>query len=492
MEEPPDQSAHEKQRDENGDERDAHRDHREADLSRALEPRRHRAVALFHEAEHIFDHDDRVIHDEADGDRHGHQREVVERVAAQVHHAEGARERERHRDARDEGRPEAAEEKKDDHHHERDADQEGELHVLDGRADRRRAVAEQFQLHARRQPELRLRHRLADAIHRFDHVCIGLFENDEQHRGLQAVPAAEPVVLHAVHDFRERTEQHGRPVFLREDEVLVLVRAEELIVAVNRVRRLVAVHAALRLVHVGLREKCAHVLKARSRRGERGGVHLHAHCGLCAAADHHLGHAFELAQPLADDLIRRLEDLAHGIRIRSHREHHDGRIRRVGFFVSRRRGEIHRQIARRGIDRRLHVARRSVHLAREVKLHADRSPAERAARSDFGDAGNLAEVSLERRGERRGDRLRIRAGQARAHGDHREIHPWNRRNRQQMVSDDPEDKQPDREQRRGDRTPDEWLADVHGKVLSTGTAGPASGKVFCARPRRIQREKRSR
>ena len=306
------------------------------------------------------------------------------------------------------------------------------------------------------------------------------------------MPAAEPVVLHAVHDFRERTEQHGRPVFLREDEVLVLVRTEELIVAVNRVRRLVAVHAALRLVHVGLREKCAHVLKARSRRGERGGVHLHAHCGLCAAADHHLGHAFELAQSLADDLVRRLEDLAHGIRIRSHREHHDGRIRRVGFFVSRRRGEIHRQIARRGIDRRLHVARRSVHLAREVKLHADRSPAERAARSDFGYAGNLAEVSLERRGERRGDRLRIRAGQARAHGDHCKVHARNRRNRQQMVGDDPEDKQPDREQRRGDRTPDEWLADVHGKVLSTGTAGPASGKVFCARPRRIQREKRSR
>ena len=54
----------------------------------------------------VFDHDDRVVDDEAGRNRQRHQRQVVEAVAEQVHHAEGADQRKRHGDARNDRRRE--------------------------------------------------------------------------------------------------------------------------------------------------------------------------------------------------------------------------------------------------------------------------------------------------------------------------------------------------------------------------------------------------
>ena len=67
------------------------------------------------EAEDIFDDHDGVIDHEADGDGDRHEREIIEAVMQQVHHAKGAGQRERHGDAGDERGPEAAQ-KEEDHH----------------------------------------------------------------------------------------------------------------------------------------------------------------------------------------------------------------------------------------------------------------------------------------------------------------------------------------------------------------------------------------
>ena len=63
-----------------------------------------RRLALLDVARDVLDHHDRVVDDEAGRDGQRHQRQVVEAVAEQVHHAEGADQRERHRDARDDRR----------------------------------------------------------------------------------------------------------------------------------------------------------------------------------------------------------------------------------------------------------------------------------------------------------------------------------------------------------------------------------------------------
>ena len=93
----------------------------------AASMRRH---AVLDVAVDVLQHDDGVVDHEADRDRQRHQRQVVEAVAQQVHHGGGAEQRQRHGDARDQGRPHVAQEQEDHHHHQRDRQQQGELHVV--------------------------------------------------------------------------------------------------------------------------------------------------------------------------------------------------------------------------------------------------------------------------------------------------------------------------------------------------------------------------
>ena len=63
----------------------------------------HWGVAHFDIARDVFDHDDRVVHDEAGRDGQRHQGKVIEAVAEQVHDGECANQRERHGDAGNDG-----------------------------------------------------------------------------------------------------------------------------------------------------------------------------------------------------------------------------------------------------------------------------------------------------------------------------------------------------------------------------------------------------
>ena len=76
--------------------------------------------ARFHVARDVLEHHDGVIDDEAGGDDERHEREVVEAVAEQVHGAEGAEERDRHRDRRHQGGAPVAQEQ--EHHQDDERD----------------------------------------------------------------------------------------------------------------------------------------------------------------------------------------------------------------------------------------------------------------------------------------------------------------------------------------------------------------------------------
>ncbi len=93
--------AHEQQRDQDGNQRDGQRDDGEPDLLRALQCRLQRTLACLDIAGDVFDHHDGVIDHEAGRDRQRHQRQVVQAVPEQVHHAERADQRQRHRNAGD-------------------------------------------------------------------------------------------------------------------------------------------------------------------------------------------------------------------------------------------------------------------------------------------------------------------------------------------------------------------------------------------------------
>ena len=174
--------------------------------------------------------DDRVVHDEAGRDRQGHQREVVDAVAEQVHDAEGADERDRHGDARDERR----------------------AHSRAGRGRRpgSRAAIEISSVICTSWTEARivrvasiaterwiaggiaawkLRQQRRDAVDRLDDVGARLPEDDEQDRGLAVGEAARADVLDRVGDGRDVGEAHGRAVLVVDDEGPVLGGLQELV-----------------------------------------------------------------------------------------------------------------------------------------------------------------------------------------------------------------------------------------------------------------------
>ena len=80
-----DDAAEQQQRDEHGHQGDADRNDREGDLGGTFHRRLVRLHAVLDVAHDVFQHDNRVVDHEADGNRQRHQRDVVEAVAHQIH-----------------------------------------------------------------------------------------------------------------------------------------------------------------------------------------------------------------------------------------------------------------------------------------------------------------------------------------------------------------------------------------------------------------------
>ncbi len=80
VQQPANDAAHEYQRNEDRGERSGHRNDGEADLAGATERGLHRRLARLHMADHVLQHHDGIIHDEADGQRQREQRQIVEAV----------------------------------------------------------------------------------------------------------------------------------------------------------------------------------------------------------------------------------------------------------------------------------------------------------------------------------------------------------------------------------------------------------------------------
>ena len=139
-----DDAAHHQERDQHRHQRNGDRDDGEADLGRALQRRLEGFLPLLDVAGDVLQHHDRVVDNEADRYGEGHKGQVVEAIARRPHQRAGAEQRERHRDARDDRRPETPQEDEDHHHDQRDGEHQGELDVLDRGADGGGAVGEQL------------------------------------------------------------------------------------------------------------------------------------------------------------------------------------------------------------------------------------------------------------------------------------------------------------------------------------------------------------
>ncbi len=84
-----------------GRQRQRHGDDGEADLARAFDGRLDGLHAVLDVAVDVFQHDDGVVDDEADGEHHGEQRQRVDAEAEGEHQREGRDQRDRDGDDRD-------------------------------------------------------------------------------------------------------------------------------------------------------------------------------------------------------------------------------------------------------------------------------------------------------------------------------------------------------------------------------------------------------
>jgi hypothetical protein len=99
-------------------------------------------ISVFEVAHNVFDDDDGIVHDKADGNCQSHQRQIIQTVAEKVHDTKRAEQRQWDRYARNERGPKVSQKRKDDHDDERDGDQHRDLHVEHRCVDDLRAVAD--------------------------------------------------------------------------------------------------------------------------------------------------------------------------------------------------------------------------------------------------------------------------------------------------------------------------------------------------------------
>ena len=300
VEQPPEDAAHEQHRDEHRGERDGHRDDGEDDLLRALEGRLQRRLAHLQMPRDVLEHHDGVVDHEADAQGERHQRNVVEAVAQHVHHREGADDRHRQGDRRDDGRRDIAQEQENHHHHQREREQQGELHLVDRGADGLRAVVEHLDVDRRRHLGAEGRQELAHLVDHLDGVGAGLAVDREHDAALVLVPGGHLVVLHAVDDAAELLQPDRRAVAVGDDDRPEGRGVVELPRGLHRVHAFLAVQRAGGQVDVGLRDGLLDFVDADAARGERARIDLHAHRVFLLAEHLHLRHAGDRGDALRE------------------------------------------------------------------------------------------------------------------------------------------------------------------------------------------------
>ena len=90
MKQSSDDTPHEENGNEHGNEREGHGKYGKTYLARSLEGRFHYSFTLLHVSDDILQHDDGVVDHKPNAQCEGHQRQVIEAITAKVHYRKGS------------------------------------------------------------------------------------------------------------------------------------------------------------------------------------------------------------------------------------------------------------------------------------------------------------------------------------------------------------------------------------------------------------------
>src|ERR1700739_3014256 len=151
-------------------------------------------------ASDVFHDHDGIIHDKPGGDGEGHERKIVEAVAAQIHDSACADQGYGDGYCWDQGCAAIAQEDKDNHDDQDDGKSEGSLDVTNRCADGRGAIQDDGGVNALWNRCLHGRNLSADAINGFDNIGARLAENNQQDGAFAVQISGGANVLHRIDD----------------------------------------------------------------------------------------------------------------------------------------------------------------------------------------------------------------------------------------------------------------------------------------------------
>ena len=434
---------------------------------------------MLHPPHRVLQEHDGVVDEEADGQRQGHERQVVQAVTEHPHGDEGQQQRKRHRHGGNQRVGGPAQEEENHHHHQHEGDEQRFPHVLDAVDDRLRAVVDRHQQHRAGQLAADQGQQVADALGHFHRVRSRLPEHGHHDRGRRHFIAAgpephvHPLVLHGIDRPGHVAEVDRQPALRADDELVVLLGPFQLAVRAQERGAAGAVELARPRVARAVADGVGQVIDRNPAGRHRRGIGLDAHRRL-RAVDIDAAHARQDADALADLRAAVVVDLAGGDRVARQPDVHDRLVVGIGLGKGWRRGQIDGQAARGAIDRRLHVGGGRVDVLLQGELEREgRVTLVARARDDF-QAVDLHELPFQRRGDIVGHRLRARAGIRHPDLDYRVIDGRQIVHRQLQITKHAEEDHREGEDRGHHRAANERFREVHGSAPTGFTVAPGT------------------
>ena len=190
---------------------------------------------------HRLDHHDGVVHHEPDSQHQAEERERVDREAQEGEEHEGADQRDRHRQQRDQSRPEPLEEDEHDDDHEGEGLKERLDDLPDAGAHRLRSVERRHVVDVVGEVRLGLLHQLRRGLHGIDGVRSRQLVDGDDGPGASVQAALDVVGLRPELHPRHVSHPHHRAVGPRPDhDVLEILDAHQAALRAHGVGELLA------------------------------------------------------------------------------------------------------------------------------------------------------------------------------------------------------------------------------------------------------------
>ncbi len=213
-------------------------------------------------------------------------------------------------------------------------------------------------------------------------------------------------IFHAVNHGRDIRQPHRRAIPIRHDHRPITVAGDELIVGSDRVRLMQAIECAFGLVDIGLAQGGAQIFQAHAIGGQGRGIGLNSNSRALPAADADKPDSRELRNLLRERGVGEVFDFRERQRRRTERERHDGRVSGIHLAVDWRIRKSLREEIGSAIDGCLNPLFSDIDAQIQAELQGDNRAAKRTRRRHLVQAGNLAELALQRRRHRRSHHVR--------------------------------------------------------------------------------------